>query len=106
MPDTLHAVFNHERRFVGLLAEDEGKVLCVFSKRVLAERWLMDMKLEQHIVSKELYPDDIARLCDDAMTADFKYAAINPPLNRGQKVQMGTLLSLKEQAVKKSSVAP
>lgn len=102
MSDLLWPVFDPDGRSVGLLTKDGGKVLCLFSRKVLAERWLMDMGLKGHLVGKGLIPAEVARFCDVAMADGWSYAIINPPLELGGKVQMGTLLSLKEQAVAKA----
>ena len=97
----LYPVFDPEGRSVGLATENDEKVLCLFSRKVLAERWLFDMGLQGHIVGKGFVPEEVARFCDVAMMDGFRLATINPPTSLRRKIQMGTILKLKEQAIAK-----
>jgi hypothetical protein len=101
-PNVLWPIFDHEGRSVGIQARS-GKVLCLFSQLPLAEDWLMDMGLEQHLVGRGLRGKELARFCQEAMRDNFRFVILDPPARFSGRVEMGRLSALKKQAVKRGA---
>lgn len=92
IPRALWCVEYHEGGLVGFEGP-ESNVLVVFSSQGLAEDWIMQSGLEQHLASGPYAGQAFYELCKDAVE-DFAFYAVNPPPNPGDHLPAASLEAL------------
>lgn len=95
----LWCVKYHSGEFEGFPGPD-GNVLVLFTTRHLADTWILESCLEQHL-SCALRNDEELLKAFGAASEDFTFYVVNPPANPGGEIDGGIIedvLKLKESA--------
>jgi hypothetical protein len=92
IPRALWCVEHHGGGLIGFEGPDYN-VLVVFTSQEIAEDWIMESNLEQHLASGPYAGKAFYELCKDAVE-DFSYYAVNPPPNPGDHLPAASLEAL------------
>jgi ABC-type sugar transport system substrate-binding protein len=96
--NVLWTVFFHTRQLMALRVPfDDRMCLPLFSSPFRAEVFLLEMGLEQHLVSAPLWPAVLKQLLEYAEDAGFDYITLDPPADMDVPAQMRPIEDLLDQ---------
>jgi hypothetical protein len=100
--NVLWTVFYHTGQFMVLrIPFEERKCLPLFSSPSRCERWMMGMRLEQHLPSAPLWPHILRRVLEAAQDVGIELVCLDPPFQQGEMFEASPIEYMLEQAESK-----